>query len=152
MKTKLKSLLQQLLQSPRRLPVEAALGVVFFIILLLNEESSSWGDKSALVKSIFNVDVVALFFPLVVLSFWLQRVNRWAYYASFFLFIPLMSLNLDPFFGTYGYAFTFVLAALLLILGNRRMDNRTFAAHALNDAMLLERLLIVVVLVLPALI
>lgn len=132
MKTKLKSLLQQLLQSPRRLPVEAALGVVFFIIILLNEESSSWGDKSALVKSIFNVDVVALFFPLVVLSFWLQRVNRWAYYASFFLFIPLMSLNLDPFFGTYGYAFTFVLAALLLILGNRRMDNRTFAAHALH--------------------
>ena len=32
MSTKLKSLLQQLLQSPRRFPVELALGVVFFII------------------------------------------------------------------------------------------------------------------------
>lgn len=32
MNAKLKSLLQQLLQSPRRFPVEFVLGVVFFII------------------------------------------------------------------------------------------------------------------------
>jgi hypothetical protein len=30
MNTKLKTLLQQLLQSPRRFPIELALGVVFF--------------------------------------------------------------------------------------------------------------------------
>lgn len=39
---KLKTLLQQLLQSPRRFPVELALGVTFFIIAVL--DSSVNGD------------------------------------------------------------------------------------------------------------
>ena len=39
MSTKLKSLLQQLLQSPRRFPVELALGVVFFIIAVWDSET-----------------------------------------------------------------------------------------------------------------
>ena len=132
MNTKLKTLLQQLLRSPRHFPVEAALGVAFFIIAVLNLESSSFGEKASTIKGIFNMDILFLFVPLVALSFWLQRVNRWVYYASFFLFIPLMALNLKPFLWTYGFAFTYVLAAILLVVGNRRMDNRSFAAHALH--------------------
>ena len=44
----------------------------------------------------------------------------------------LMMLDLKPFLWTYGFAFTYVLAAILLIIGNRRLDNRSFAAHALH--------------------
>ena len=132
MNTKLKSLLQQLLQSPRRFPVEAALGVVFFIIAVWDSESSTWNETSARMESAVNSDILWFFVPLVALSFWLHRVNRWAYLASFFLFLPLMALDLKPFLWTYVFAFTYVLAGILLVVGNRRLDNRSFAAHALH--------------------
>ena len=132
MNTKLKSLFQQLLQSPRRFPVEAALGVVFFIIAVWDSESSTWNETSARMESAVNSDILWFFVPLVALSFWLHRVNRWAYLASFFLFLPLMALDLKPFLWTYGFAFTYVLAGILLVVGNRRLDNRPFAAHALH--------------------
>ena len=134
MNTKLKSLLQQLLQSPRRFPVELALGVVFFIIAVWDSENSEWNVKTAQYESAVNGDILLLFVPLMALTFWLHRVNRWAYYASFFLFLPLMALNLKPFLWTYGFAFTYVLAAILLIIGYKKMDNRSFAAHALHVA------------------
>ncbi|MCR5711170.1 MAG: DUF4153 domain-containing protein [Prevotella sp.] len=132
MNTKVKSLLQQLLQSPRRFPVELALGVVFFIIAVWDSETREWSEKTAEYVSAVNGDILWFFVPLIALTFWLHRVNRWAYYASFFLFLPLMALNLKPFLWTFGFAFTYVLAAILLIIGYRKMDNRSFAAHALH--------------------
>ena len=132
MNTKLKSLFLQLLQSPRRFPVEAALGVMFFIIAVWDSGSSTWNEASARMESAVNSDILWFFVPLVALSFWLHRVNRWAYLASFFLFLSLMALDLKPFLWTYGFAFTYVLAGILLVVGNRRLDNRSFAAHALH--------------------
>ena len=134
MNTKLKSLLHQLLQSPRRFPVELALGIVFFIIAVWDSETHAWNEVTRQYESSVNGDILWFFVPLMALTFWLHRVNRWAYLASFFLFLPLMALNLKPFLWTYGFAFTYVLAAILLIVGNRRMDNRPFAAHALHVA------------------
>ena len=134
MNTKLKTLLQQLLQSPRRFPVEMALGVVFFIIAVWDSETHVWNEKTAQYDSAVNGDILWLFVPLMALTFWLHRVNRWAYLASFFLFLPLMMLNLKPFLWTYGFGFTYVLAAILLIIGYKRMDNHSFAAHALHVA------------------
>ena len=132
MNTKLKTILQQLLQSPRRFPVELTLGVVFFIIAVWDNETREWNEKALQYESAVNGDILWIFVPLMALTFWLHRVNRWAYYASFFLFLPLMMLDLKPFLWTYGFAFTYVLAAILLIIGNRRLDNRSFAAHALH--------------------
>ena len=132
MNTKLKSLFLQLLQSPRRFPVEFVLGIVFFVIAVWDSESSTWNEASARMESAVNSDILWFFVPLVALSFWLHRVNRWAYLASFFLFLPLMALDLKPFLWTYGFAFTYVLAGILLVVGNRRLDNRPFAAHALH--------------------
>ena len=129
MNAKLKSLLQQLLQSPRRFPVELALGVVFFIIAVWDTETREWNEKALQFESEVNGDILYFFVPLMALTFWLHRVNRWAYLASFFLFLPLMMLDLKPFLWTYGFTFTYVLAAILLIVGNRRLDNRSFAAR-----------------------
>ena len=134
MNTKVKTILQQLLQSPRRFPVELALGVVFFIIAVWDSETHVWNEKTTEYVSAVNGDILWFFVPLMALTFWLHRVNRWAYYASFFLFLPLMALNLKPFLWTFGFAFTYVLAAILLIIGYRKMDNRSFAAHALHVA------------------
>ena len=132
MNMKLKTLLQQLLQSPRRFPVEFALGIVFFVIAVWDSETSAWNKVTEHYESAVNGDILWFFVPLMALTFWLHRINRWAYIASFFLFLPLMALDLKPFLWTYGFAFTYVLAGILLIVGNKRMDNRPFAAHALH--------------------
>ena len=132
MNTKLKTLLQQLLQSPRRFSIELALGVAFFVIAVWDSESAAWNETKGQMESSVNGDVLWLFVPLMALTFWLHRVNRWAYLVSFFLFLPLMALDLKPFLWTYGFGFTYVLAAILLIVGNKRLDNRSFAAHALH--------------------
>lgn len=132
MNAKLKSLLWQMLRSPRHFPVEAALGVVFFIIAVWHTETSAWNSSVGRMESGVNGDVLWLFAPLLALTFWLHRASRWAYLASFFLFLPLMTLDLKPFLWTYGFTFTYVLAGILLIVGNRKMENRPFAAHALH--------------------
>ena len=124
MNPKLQSLLQQLLLSPKRFPVEAAMGVVFFFIACVNLDSNVWGGVST--------DILWLFIPLLAFSFWLQRVNRVAYYASFFIPLSLLAINIKPFLFTYGHLFTYVLAAILLLLGNKRMDNRTYVSHAIH--------------------
>ena len=115
--TKLKTMMQQLLQSPRRFPVEFALGIVFFVIAVWDSETSAWNKVTEHYESAVNGDILWFFVPLMALTFWLHRINRWAYIASFFLFLPLMALDLKPFLWTYGFAFTYVLAGILLIVG-----------------------------------
>lgn len=132
MNRKLKSLMQQLLQSPKRFPFEFALGIVFFIIAVWDNETNHYNEALKQWESDVNGDILWLFAPLMVLTFWLHRVNRWTYIASSFLFLPLMALDLKPFLWTYGFGFTYVLAGILLIVGNKRMNNRPFAAHALH--------------------
>lgn len=126
MKDKLKALWQQLLQSPRRFPVETALGVVFFILAeVVKYGSDDWMHEHGL-----NTEILFMFVPLVCLSFWLQRINKWAYYASFFLFIPFLFVKSMP-DGAF-IAFSWLLGLLLLVLGFRKMDNCTFVAHAIH--------------------
>ena len=133
MKTKIKNILLQLLQSPRKFPVEAAMGFAFFCISV--QANYIYTGLNAVTDTYLigiNTDILWLFVPLLVLTFWLHKVNRWAYIASGFLFLPLMALNLKPFLWTYGFGFTYVLAAILLLIGVKRMDNYSFAAHALH--------------------
>ena len=132
MKEKLKNILRLLLRSPREFPVEAFMGLAFFAIAAWNTGYAQWDEVLHQSVSGVNEDILMLFVPLLVLTFWLHKVNRWAYVVSGFLFLPLMALNLKPFLMTYGFGFTYVLAAILLLVGVKRMDNRSFAAHALH--------------------
>ncbi|MBP5388379.1 MAG: DUF4153 domain-containing protein, partial [Prevotella sp.] len=132
MKTKIQSILRQLLRSPREFPVEAAMGFLFFCISAWHTGHAGWDSVTGELTSGVNADIIWLFVPLLILTFWLHKVNRWAYMASGLLFLPLMALNLKPFLWSYGFAFTYVLAAILLLVGVQRMDNRSFAAHALH--------------------
>ena len=132
MKEKLKNILRLLLRSPREFPVEAFMGLAFFAIAAWHTGHNEWDEVLHQSVSGVNADILPLFVPLLVLTFWLHKVNRWAYVASGFLFLPLMALNLKPFLMTYGFGFTYVLAGILLLVSVRRMDNRSFAAHALH--------------------
>lgn len=132
MNIKIKDILIQLLRSPREFPVEAAMGLAFFCISAWHTELAQWNEATHESTSGINADILWLFVPLLVLTFWLHKVNRWAYVVSGLLFLPLMALNLKPFLWTYGFGFTYVLAAILMLVGVRRMNNRSFAAHALH--------------------
>ena len=74
---KIKTLFQQLLRSLRNFPVEAAMGVVFFMIALLYTDKHVFNDAAAGILNTVSDDVLFLFIPLVVLSFWLQRCWLW---------------------------------------------------------------------------
>lgn len=130
--TRIKDFFKLLLHSPRKFPVETAMGFVFFCISAWHTNRAQWDDALGQLSSGINADILWLFVPLMVLTFWLHKVNQRAYWASGLLFLPLMALNLEPFLWTYGFAFTYVLAAILLLVHVRRMDNRSFAAHALH--------------------
>ena len=132
MRKKIQSILRQLMRSPREFPVEAVMGLLFFCISAWHTSRAGWDNVTGELTSGVNADILWLFVPLLVLTFWLHKVNRWAYFASGLLFLPLMALNLKPFLWTYGFAFTYVLAAILLLVGVWRMENRSFAAHALH--------------------
>ncbi len=134
MKAKVKDILKHLLHSPLEFPVEACMGLVFFLISAWHTGHAEWNDAAGEMTSGVNADILWLFVPLLLLTFWLHKVNRWAYLASGWLFLPLMALHLRPFLWTYGFAFTYVLAAILILVDVRRMDNRSFAAHALHVA------------------
>ena len=124
--------IRELLRCPKELPVETALCVTFFIIAVWDTSLKRWdGDTGEWISPV-NGDILWLFPPLFILTFYLHRVNRWAYYLSYFLFIPLMALDLKPFLWSTAFGFTYVLAAILLVIGIRRMDNRPFAAHLLH--------------------
>ena len=129
---KIKTMLRQLLRSPQKFPVEAFMGLAFFVTAALHTANATWDSSVGQRVSNVNSDILWFFVPLLVLTFWLHKVNRWAYVASGLLFLPLMCLNLKPFLWTYGFFFTYVLAAILLLVGTRWLDNRSFAAHCLH--------------------
>lgn len=124
MTTKPNKLIRQLLRSPLRFPVEAALGLVFFCMAACCSESYMSNEKNGsdtlAVRSISGtVFLVAANQPLGI-------------FHLIFLFLPLAAINLKPFLETYGFWFTYVLAGILLIVGNKKLDNRSFAAHSLH--------------------
>ena len=142
MKAKIRSFWQQMLRSPKEFPVETAMGFAFFVIAVWHMESRKWVGGNAI--SDVNEDILLLFVPLIVLTYWLNRLYRrqtaqkWknvcilAYVLSGLLFFPLMALDLKSFIETIAFGFTYVLAGILLVVGTRWMDNRGFAAHVLH--------------------
>ena len=141
MSPKIKLFLQQMLRSPKEFPMEMVMGIGFFVIAVINLE-----HRLRFATDGVDANILALFVPLMVLTYWLNRLRRrqtekkWrnvctiAYILSGLLFLPLMTLYLDPFIKTTAFVFTYILAGILLVVGTRWMDNRSFAAHALHVA------------------
>ena len=80
--------IRDLLLCPKELPVETALCLTFFIIAVIYTSTNQWDSVDMVYKSAVNGDILWLFVPLFVLTFYLHRVNRWAYILSYFLYIP----------------------------------------------------------------
>ena len=124
---RLQEAFRQLLRCPRQFPMETLLCLSFYAIVTWDTVQGFGHERG----TVFNADILPLFVPLFVLTFYLHKVNRWAYIASFFLFLPLMQLHLHHFLTTIAF-FTYVLAAILLVVGTRPLSDKPFAAHLLH--------------------
>lgn len=127
---KVLEILRRLLRCPLEFPVEALMGLSFFLIAAYN---TYHGFGNAPIKY-FDEEILLFFVPLFVLTYCLHQKDKWAYIASFFIFPILMPLSLESFMSSSKMPFLYVLAALLLVLGTRRLNDRPFGARLLHLA------------------
>ncbi len=125
---KVLEILRRLLRCPLEFPLEALMGLSFFLIAAYN----TYHGFGNVPNKYLDEEILAFFVPLFVLTFYMHKLNKWAYVASFFIFLFLMPLSLEPFITSLAFPFTYVLAALLLIVGTRRLTDRPFGAHLLH--------------------
>jgi len=112
---RIRSVPRQLIQSASTFPVEALLGVTFFVLYLLDEKYHA--------SDVFWLS----FFPLYVLTFTLQRLNwKIPYVLSYFLWIPVRLLCKE---SGWAIGIAWLLAVILLLLGNKKLEDDALAEH-----------------------
>ena len=121
-------------RSIKEFPVEALLGLTYFIIFIIADKiaaTTDWSDK---------FPFFLWFFPHYVLVFTLHRFSegrpgmKWLYYLSWFLWIPLFFFRkpLNAFNALWAVAY--VLAVILLVIGDKRLDNEAYGRNILRTA------------------
>ena len=133
---RLKALGLGVARSFREYPVEALLGLTFFILFILADQ-----DVTLLGRKIGEAPFV-YFLPLMILTFCLHRLvsassrkggrTAWTalYTASWALWIPIWLSVTSP-RGTET-VITYLLSFILLFAGTRRQDNETYARTILH--------------------
>lgn len=121
-------------RSIKEFPVEALVGLTYFIIFIFGEKIQAITDWSGIFPSFL------WFFPHYVLVFTLHRfsegrpVVKWLYYLSWFLWIPLLFLSKAATTHNVVWAVSYVLAAILLVIGDRKLDNEAYGRNILRVA------------------
>ena len=120
-------------KSLRDFPLETLLGVTYFAVFILER-----GVREALGRS----DIFYLFFwffPQYVLLFTLHKLSgkhlvfRLLYCLSWFLWIPLLLWGAESQGWSLGIAY--IIALILLILGQEPLDNESYGRHILDTAL-----------------
>lgn len=129
---KLKSVFDAAVECIKHYPVEVLLGISVFVLSIIDYHYTNHVNYANPFNAVQNVQY--LFFPLFVLIYMLHRccVERgvWGkvlYGLSYFAFVPLLFIDLSTFLWSFAHGFTWLLAALALIIGERKWDNRQFA-------------------------
>lgn len=123
MKTGIKSTFNQLLKSPVQFPVETFVGVAFFVLSLFRE-------------TLKINDIEWFFVPLIVFTFWLHGINKWLYIISGLLFIPLIGIKINLASDSetlYYVILPYIVAILLLFIGNKILSNKNFSLRARHN-------------------
>lgn len=128
----LKGLGRDLVRSIRDFPVEALLGAVYFIIFLFGKRID------ARLEDVDLFNLFLWFIPHYVLVFILHRLSkerpalRAAYLIAWFLWIPLLFFCTRMSSPDWAVAVSYLIAAVLLLAGDRRLDNKAFGQGALR--------------------
>lgn len=128
----LRTFWSQFLQSLTRFPVEALLGVTYFILFLFA------GRIDAALEGSDSLNLFLWFFPHYVLVFTLHRFSegrpavKALYFLSWFLWIPLLFFCTARHGSGMAIFVSYLLAAILLVVGRKRLDNGPFAREILR--------------------
>lgn len=130
----IKQIYHETLKAIRQFPVEALLGLTFFIIGCWSTIPSIQQETASKLNG-----VLLLSFQMLVFTYLLNkysdvigRLGKWLYWLSYFIYIPLLLTDLSRFEMGFGYGFTWLLALLMLVVGRRSWDNRRYASEVLH--------------------
>ncbi|MBR1927076.1 MAG: DUF4153 domain-containing protein [Bacteroidales bacterium] len=124
-------------KSVREFPLEALLGVTYFVIFLFGNSISGAVDRSDVYSLFF------WFFPQYVLLFTLNKLSgkhkplRILYFLAWFLWIPL--LFRAPENPGWSLAAAYIIALVLLVIGEEPLDNESYAKNILDNALLVAK-------------
>lgn len=118
--------------SLREFPLEALLGLTYFILFVLAKRIGAALDGKDIYYMFF------WFFPHYVLLFSLHRLSgkhlafKVLYFLSWFLWVPLLLWGqANP---SWSLAVAYILAIILLIIGEEPLDNQQYGKHILDTA------------------
>jgi len=111
----IKQIYHETLKAIRQFPVEALLGLTFFILGCWSTIPTIQQETVLKINGVF-----LLSFQMLVLTYLLNkfsdvigRLGRWFYWLSYFIYIPLLLTDLSQFEKGFGYGFTWLLALLI---------------------------------------
>lgn len=109
---------------------EAVLGLCFFVIFVLSDNTSKKEDIELLTNTML---LFPLFFALTYTCnrFFGSRL-RLLYYLSLLFFVPALFINLEHFVFSVSYAFALLSAFFLLLISGGRRDNIAFAKGSIQ--------------------
>ncbi len=130
----IKQIYHETLKAIRQFPVEALLGLTFFIIAYCSTVPTIEEQTVSKLNG-----VLALSFQMLVLTYLLNkfrdvtgRIGRWFYWGSYFIYIPLLFVDLSEFEKGFSYGFAWLLALLMLVVGRRSWNDRRYASEVLH--------------------
>ena len=130
LKDRIAALGRGLAGSVRDYPLEMLLGLVYFFVYVFDR------TISVKIPGAYPEGLMSWFFPHYVLLFTLHQFSKGRpvvkvlYVLSWFLWIPLLLLGHGKWEWAVGISY--LLAVILLILGDRRMDDETYGRHILR--------------------
>ncbi|MBQ7610594.1 MAG: DUF4153 domain-containing protein [Bacteroidales bacterium] len=128
---RMKALGQGVVRSVREFPLETLLGLVYFVLGVLTDRG-----QTAALKESEVYELLLWFVPQYVLLFAFGRLarrrTRWYpfYLLAWFLWIPLFHWGFRYEDGYLGIAW--ILVPLMLVLGDRKMDNVAFGRNVFH--------------------
>ena len=131
---RMKALGQGVVRSVREFPLETLLGLVYFVLGVLTDRG-----QTAALKDSEVYELLLWFVPQYVLLFAFGRLarrrTRWYpfYLLAWFLWIPLFHWGFRYEDGYLGMAW--ILVPLMLVLGDRKMDNVAFGRNLFHTAL-----------------
>ena len=131
---RMKALGQGVVRSVREFPLETLLGLVYFVLGVLTDRG-----QTAALKDSEVYELLLWFVPQYVLLFAFGRLARrrprWYpfYLLAWFLWIPLFHWGFRYEDGYLGMAW--ILVPLMLVLGDRKMDNVAFGRNLFHTAL-----------------
>ena len=131
---RMKALGQGVVRSVREFPLETLLGLVYFVLGVLTDRG-----QTAALKESEVYDLLLWFVPQYVLLFAFGRLarrrTRWYpfYLLAWFLWIPLFHWGFR--YEDWYLGMAWILVPLMLVLGDRKMDNVAFGRNVFHTVL-----------------